>query len=166
MTEWHETLVQGGFVFLVISAMIYDVSALRVPNWVPLALATLFFYHGATSETWEVIALHALVGACVLAAGFSLFSAGVLGGGDAKFAAALALWTGPAYLGAFLLLTSLLGGIAALGLLGFRKLLVLHPALESRPAIAKPAAWARAGKLPYALPLGLAALILGPGLFS
>lgn len=166
MTEWQDLLLQGGFVFLVISAIIGDMSAFRVPNWLPLALAGLFVLYGATSEAWQVLAVHTLVGAGVLAAGFALFTLGVLGGGDAKLAAALGLWMGPAHLGAFLLLTALLGGLVALGLLGIKKLLVLNPALESRAAIARAAAWARAGKLPYALPLGMAALILGPGLFS
>jgi prepilin peptidase CpaA len=166
MAEWQETVIQGGFVFLVLCAMLTDLSTLRVPNLIPLALCGLFLLSGATGGDWQEISLHMLVGIGALAGGFWLFSLGVLGGGDAKLAAAVALWMGPSHLGAFLLLTVLLGGLAALALIGLKKLIMFNPALESRAAIARPAAWARAGKLPYALPIGLSALILGPGLFS
>lgn len=166
MGEWQETLIQGGFVFLVLFAMLADLSTLRVPNWVPLSLAGLFLLHGLTGENWQLVSMHMLVGTAVLACGFWLFTLGVLGGGDAKLAAALALWIGAEHLGTFLLLTVLLGGLTALAMIGLKKLIMLKPALESRIAIARPAALARAGKLPYALPLGLAALILGPVLFS
>ena len=166
MAEWHETLIQGAFVFLVVSAMIADLSVLRVPNWIPVSLCAIFLVHGAMVAPWEVLGVHLLVGFGVLAGGFALFSRGVLGGGDAKFASALALWMGPVHLGAFLLFTALFGGVTALALIGLKKLVILIPALESRAAIARPAAWARAGKLPYAVPIGLAALILGPRLFA
>lgn len=166
MAEWQDTVIQGGFVFLVLSAMLADVTALRVPNWIPLALSALFLLYGVTGGDWQAISLHALVGLGVLACSFWLFTLGVLGGGDAKFFAALALWMGPTHLGAFLLLTVLLGGLTALAMIGLKKLIMFNPALESRPAMARPVAWARAGKLPYALPIGLSALILGPGLFS
>lgn len=166
MTEWHDTLIQGAFVFLIASAIVADLSTLRVPNRIALALCALFLVHGVIGETWQVIAVHMLVGIGVLTAGFALFTLGVLGGGDAKFGAALGLWMGPAHLGAFVLLTALLGGLTALALIWLKKLLLVNPTLESRAAIAKPAAWARTGRLPYALPIGLAALILGPGLFA
>jgi len=42
---------------------------------------------------------------------------------------------------------------------------VLNPALENHTAMTKPLAWARAGKMPYAVPIGLSALMLGPALF-
>jgi Flp pilus assembly protein protease CpaA len=73
---------------------------------------------------------------------------------------------GPANLVAFVLLTTLLGGATAVALVGLKKLSLFHPALENHAAIARPLAWARAGKMPYAVPIGLAALLLGPRLFS
>lgn len=166
MPEWSETLVPSAFAFLVVYAMLADVSALRVPNWIPLALAALFLAHAASVQTPHGLAVHALVGAGVLAATFALFAFGAFGGGDAKLVSALALWMGPVHLGPFLLVLALLGGLTALMLLGLRKLLLLNPALETRRTLATPAQWARTGKLPYALPIGLAALIIGPELFA
>ena len=166
MSEWNETLVPGAFAFLVVYAILADLSALRVPNWIPLALAALFIAYAAPMQNPHGFAVHTLVGGVVLAATFALFALGVMGGGDAKLISALALWMGPAHLGPFLLLLALLGGLTALALLGLRQLLLLDQPLESRPALAWPAEWARAGKLPYALPIGIAALIVGPELFA
>ncbi len=165
MTEWPELIIQGAFIFLISCGMITDLRDLRVPNWVPLGIAGLFLlyslYQGVSG-----FPMHLLVGAAMLAAGFGLFVAGVFGGGDAKFLAALALWMGPGALGPFVLLTTLLGGATAVALVGLKKLLIFNPALENHAAIAKPLAWARAGKMPYAVPIGLAALMLGPSLFQ
>ncbi len=164
MTDWAAPIIQGAFIFLVSYAMVTDLRDLRVPNWVPLAIAGLFLLHSLYQGASD-LPLHLLVGAAVLVAGFGLFVAGVFGGGDAKFVAALALWMGPGDLGPFVLLTTLLGGVTAVALVGLKKLLIFNPALENHSAIAKPLAWARAGKMPYAVPMGLAALVLGPSLF-
>lgn len=165
MTDWTPAIVQGAYVFLIAYAIVTDVTSLRVPNWIPLALSGLYLGYAAFAGSYDELALHALIGAGALAASFALFSLGVFGGGDAKFLAALALWMGPASIGPFLVLATLFGGVTAAGLLGLKKLLMINPALENRAVIAKPVAWARDGKMPYALPLGLAALIIGPRLF-
>jgi len=165
MTGWFETLVQSGFVFMVCYAVLSDVTRLRVPNAVPVALVALFLLHGLVQQAPGVLATHVLVGAGALAAALFLYTRGAFGGGDAKFLAALALWMGPAHITGFAVPAALLGGVTAVGLLGLKKLLVARPALESRAVIAKPVAWARAGRMPYALPLGLSALIMRPRLF-
>ncbi|NBC89099.1 MAG: hypothetical protein GVX90_06375 [Alphaproteobacteria bacterium] len=112
-----------------------------------------------------VLATHLLVGAGALVVAFLLFTRGAFGGGDAKFLAALALWMGPAHITGFAVFAALFGGATALCLLALRKLIVLNPALESHAMIARPAAWMRAGILPYVLPLGVAALIMASELF-
>jgi len=165
MTDWHQPITQGAFIFLISYAIITDLRELRVPNWVPLAIAAVFVVHSLGWHEGNDLLAHLLTGAAVLAITFTLFLFGVFGGGDAKFLSALSLWMGPAYLGPFILLTALLGGVTAIALVGLKKLLLLNPALENHAAIAKPLAWARAGKMPYALPLGVAALMMGPALF-
>lgn len=164
MTDWAEPIIQGAFIFLVSYAMITDLRELRVPNWVPLSIAGLFLLHSVTDGA-SGLPMHLLIAAAVLVAGFAMFVAGVFGGGDAKLLSALALWMGPTNLVAFALLTTLLGGATAVVLIGLKKLLIFNPALENHAAIARPLAWARAGKIPYAVPIGLAALMLGPSLF-
>ncbi|RIA56303.1 A24 family peptidase [Dichotomicrobium thermohalophilum] len=164
MTDWAEPIIQGAFIFLVSYAMITDLRDLRVPNWVPLAIAGLFLLYSLDQGGGD-LPVHMLTGVGMLVVAFALFVAGVFGGGDAKFIAALALWMGPADLGPFVLITTLLGGAMAVALVGLKKLLVFNPALENHAAIARPLAWARTGKMPYAVPIGLAALMLGPALF-
>jgi len=164
MTDWAEPIIQGAFIFLVSYAMITDLRELRVPNWVPLSIAGLFLFQSVT-EGASGLPMHLLIAAAVLVAGFAMFVAGVFGGGDAKLLSALALWMGPANLVAFVLLTTLFGGATAVVLVGLKKLLIFNPALENHAAIARPLAWARAGRMPYAVPIGLAALMLGPSLF-
>lgn len=164
MADWSGPIIQGAFIFLVSYAMVTDLRDLRVPNWVPLAIAGLFLLYSLHQGGGD-LPVHLLTGVSVLLVAFALFVAGVFGGGDAKFLAALALWMGPADLAPFVLLTTLLGGATAVALVALKKLLVVNPALENNAAIAKPLAWARAGKMPYALPIGLAALMLGPALF-
>ena len=165
MTDWHEPITQAAFIFFISYAIITDLRDLRVPNWVSLAISVLFLIHGFAAQGGEVLLTHVLTGAGVLVVSFALFAWGVFGGGDAKFLAALSLWMGPANIGPFVLLTALLGGVTAVALVGLKKLILLNPALENRAAIAKPIAWARTGRMPYALPLGAAALMMGPGLF-
>lgn len=165
MADWLGPLIQGAFIFLVSYAIVADLRDMRVPNWVPLAIGGLFLLHSLTLHSASTLPAHLLTGAAVLAGAFALFALGVFGGGDAKFLAALALWMGPGQFGPFLLLTALLGGSAAVAILALKRVLALNPALEDHAALAKPLAWARQAKLPYALPLGLAALLIGPALF-
>jgi prepilin peptidase CpaA len=63
---------------------------------------------------------HLAAGCVVLIAAFSLFARGIIGGGDAKLAAATALWLGFDHLLPYLLYASLLGGALSVGLIWFR----------------------------------------------
>jgi len=63
---------------------------------------------------------HLAAGCVVLVAAFSLFARGIVGGGDAKLAAATALWLGFDHLLPYLLYASLLGGALSVGLIWFR----------------------------------------------
>ena len=65
---------------------------------------------------------HAGAGAIVLVVTFVMFSFGWIGGGDAKLAAATALWLGFAHLFDYLVYASVLGGALTLALIQFRTL--------------------------------------------
>ena len=65
-------------------------------------------------------AFHLLAGATVLAVGFALFSFGWIGGGDAKFAAAIALWLGWSNTLEFVATSAIFGGILTLAILTFQ----------------------------------------------
>jgi len=55
----------------------------------------------------------------VLAVCFALFAVKVMGGGDAKFLAAVSLWAGPQHLAAVLFTTAAAGGLLAIAVLGY-----------------------------------------------
>ena len=68
----------------------YDLKHLRIPNWLALAVLGVFLVAGLWGLPLEAFLWRLGAGAAVLVAGFALFAAGLVGGGDAKMAAALA----------------------------------------------------------------------------
>jgi prepilin peptidase CpaA len=102
---------------------------------------------------------HAGAGGLVLAVTFAFFLFGWVGGGDAKLAAATALWLGWAHLFDYLLYASVLGGVLTLALIEFRKF--------SMPRMLIGTAWAErlhkpGGGVPYGIALAVAALVVYP----
>ena len=98
-----------------------DFLTLTISNRVSLILVggfvTLAVIGGVTAA--DVLS-HLAAGCVVLVAAFSLFARGIIGGGDAKLAAATALWLGFDHLLPYLLYASLLGGALSVGLIWFR----------------------------------------------
>lgn len=106
------------FVFLMSLAAISDLRAYRIPNALVIAVALLFILAAPLAGMPPQIVLwHLLAGALLFALGYGLFSAGLIGGGDAKLVAAAALWVGWTALPHFLLYTALAGGALAIGML-------------------------------------------------
>jgi prepilin peptidase CpaA len=103
--------------------------------------------------------LHAGAGASVLVVGFTLFSFGWIGGGDAKLAAATALWFGFNHLFDYLIYSSILGGVLTLLLIQFR-MLPLPQVLVGRDWIER--LHRRGGGIPYGIALAAAALLVYP----
>jgi prepilin peptidase CpaA len=102
---------------------------------------------------------HAGAGGLVLAVTFTFFLFGWVGGGDAKLAAATALWLGWAHLFDYLLYASILGVVLTLALLEFRKF--------SMPSVLSGREWAErlhkpGGGVPYGIALAVAALVVYP----
>ena len=102
---------------------------------------------------------HLAAGIAVLALAFLCFACRWIGGGDAKLAAATALWLGFANLFDYLIYVSLLGGALTLLILLFRA--------RSLPSALAGSEWAErlhrhdAG-IPYGIALSAAALIVYP----
>lgn len=69
-----------------------DIGLRRIPNW--LCAATLIAGAGYAAHTGGLsgLGLHSAHAAIALAIGMGLFAAGAIGGGDAKFYAAIAMW--------------------------------------------------------------------------
>ncbi len=100
-----------------------DLFTMTIPNRISLALIAAFIVCGLFAGlTLEQFAMHLLCGVAILAIGLAMFSAGLLGGGDAKLMAASAIWIGADNLMLYFLAISVLGGVLALVLLGYRKM--------------------------------------------
>jgi len=100
-----------------------DLLTMTISNKLVLLLVAAFFGIAiAIQLPLDVLAMHMACGFVVLVAGFSFFAMGWIGGGDAKLAAATALWLGFGLATPFLAYAALLGGALTLVILGLRNL--------------------------------------------
>ena len=158
------TIIGYGLLVLFPLAMAYaaisDVLTMTIPNRLSIALVAVFFVLApAIGMGVQEIAAHAAVAAIVLAVCFGLFAFGWLGGGDAKIAAAIALWLGPQMTLPFLLQTAIWGGLLTLAILAFRQFTL--------PVFAVGRQWIerlhdRTGGVPYGVALAAAAVAVYP----
>jgi prepilin peptidase CpaA len=148
------------FPALIAFAASSDLFTMTISNRVSLALAGGFLVLVVLSGAGlAVIAMHMGAAALVLAIGFACFSFGWIGGGDAKLAAAVALWFGFDYLLEFIVYASLFGGVLSFLLLQFR-LLPLPPLLAEQKWIMQ--LHEKGGGVPYGIALAAAALMVYP----
>jgi prepilin peptidase CpaA len=137
-----------------------DLFTMTISNRVSLALAAGFLVLGlASGMAPSEILMHLAAGATVLAVAFVCFAFGWVGGGDAKVAAAAALWFGFAHLLNYLLYASLFGGVLTLVLLQFRQW-PLPYALAGQAWLLK--LHAKEGGIPYGIALAVGALLIYP----
>jgi prepilin peptidase CpaA len=155
------------FVFCVVYAMITDYRTLRIPNTISIVLALAFFPFALIAGPQAIPLLqHLGLAALIFGLLFLCFAFGWMGGGDVKLAGAIMLWVGPSQGVDFVLLFAVLGAALALGLWSLRHALLQFPLIESVPVLSKFSGWARGGMCPYALPIGVAALIVAPEIFA
>ncbi|MCJ2044011.1 prepilin peptidase [Methylobacterium sp. J-078] len=148
------------FPFLMAYAASRDLLTMLIPNTVSIALAVAFAAFAIGSGLgWIELAGHLGAGGVTLSVTFTLFAFGLIGGGDAKLAAATALWIGFDHLAEYLLLASVSGGALTLGLLAMRSLPL--PGAVARLPFALHLHDAKTG-VPYGIALALAALLILP----
>src|SRR5262247_4373932 len=98
-----------------------DLLTMTISNRVSLTLLVGFFVLALiVGMSGSTMLWHVGAGCAVLSAAFTCFAMGWIGGGDAKLAAATALWFGFDHLLPYLLYASLLGGALTLLLMQFR----------------------------------------------
>lgn len=104
---------------IVLAGAVYDAATLTIPNWISLVLLALFPAVALVAGlNWTEAGIHIAVGFAALLAGIGLFAAGLIGGGDAKLFAAVALYVGAAGFAPYVFAVALAGGaLAALLLL-------------------------------------------------
>jgi prepilin peptidase CpaA len=141
-------------------AAISDLLTQTIPNRLVLAIVALFVVLAPFSGMgWGDGGLHLVAGLSVLVLGFVCFAFGWIGGGDAKLAAAIALFLGPWNAVLFVGLASVLGGGLTLALLGFRQTPV--PAFIIREPWVQRLHSTDTG-VPYGVALAIAAAIIYP----
>jgi prepilin peptidase CpaA len=100
---------------LLIVAATSDMMSLRIPNWLTILIAALFFPMALiTGMPIHDFGMHLLAGLGLFAVGFIFFQFGIFGGGDAKLMAAAGLWFGTTQSLPFLFMTVMAGGVLAL----------------------------------------------------
>ncbi len=148
------------FSILMVYAAISDLLTLTISNRISAALVLLFVVMAfACGLPVREILWHLGCGAAVLVVAFFLFARGWIGGGDAKLAAATAIWLGFDHLGDYALSASILGGLLTVSIIGLRK--------WPLPGIFLARQWATrlhdpGTGIPYGIALASAGLLLYP----
>ena len=151
------------FPALMAFAAVSDLFTMTISNRISLMLLAGFALLAAFGGmSLQEIAMHVAAGAAVLVVAFACFAAGWIGGGDAKLAAATALWLGFDQLAPYLLYASIIGGVLTFAIMRFR--LVPLPSMLASQEWAQRLHRMDAG-VPYGIALAAAALIVYPDTF-
>jgi prepilin peptidase CpaA len=114
-------ILLGCLAALLVIAAVIDARTFTISNRLNLAVALLapLYWLSVSLSPWPGIAIQLAAGGAVFAILAGAFYAGMMGGGDVKLAAALALWFPPGITMKFLVLMSIAGGVLTLGLLAW-----------------------------------------------
>ncbi|MEL6783752.1 MAG: prepilin peptidase [Pseudomonadota bacterium] len=146
------------FPLCMVFATFYDVFTMTIPNRITLALVVTYAVLAPFSGlAFATIAWSIGIAFIVLVMGFALFSAGVMGGGDAKLLSASALWFGSAFTLEYIVIASVLGGLLTLFIIVARSMPV-PPRLMNVEWITR--LHDKKQGVPYGAALGPAALIV------
>ena len=148
------------FPAMMVFAASSDLFTMTISNRIAIILVVGFFGLALVSgmSVHDVVS-HVGAAFAVLAVTFVFFARGWIGGGDAKLAAATALWLGFDHLMPYLLYASLFGGVLTLIMIRFR--------LMPLPAVLAEQEWVKRlhrldGGVPYGIALAAAALLIYP----
>jgi prepilin peptidase CpaA len=154
------TLLLLIFPLLMAFAGASDLLTMRISNRLVLLVAAAFLAFALLmGMPLQQLAMHAAFAAAVLGIAFALFAFGWIGGGDAKFAAATALWLGGGVLLPYLVYAGLFGGALTLLVLGLRRV-PLTPLIAGTGWLAR-LHDAKAG-VPYGIALAAAGIAVYP----
>jgi prepilin peptidase CpaA len=101
------------------AACAFDWRSRTIPNWLNAAIALLAlpFWWASGVALWPGVAAELAIAAAVLVVFAFAFQFGLMGGGDVKMLAALALWLPPGAVLQLLVVMSVAGGVLTLAML-------------------------------------------------
>lgn len=164
-TDWTIAVIDLIALILFPALMAYsavsDLFTMTIANWISIVLVAGFSVLAfASGMPIQAIGLdHLACGAAVLVVTFIFFARGWIGGGDAKLAAATAVWIGWPRLSDYALLASVLGAVLTLAILRARKM-DLPARLLEKSWIAR--LHNRKSGIPYGVALAAAGLVIYP----
>ena len=139
-------------------AALSDLLTMKIPNKLVLLIAAGFLIVAiAFSLPLQDLAMHILCALIVLAAAFGLFALRFIGGGDAKLAAATALWLGFGTTLPYVAYTALFGGILTIVILLLRGI-PLHPVLARMGWLAR--LHNKRSGIPYGIAMAVSGIIV------
>ena len=152
MNAGFTELLLGLLAVLLIVAAVIDVRTFTISNGLNGAVALLapLYWWSIGLPLWPDAAIQVAVAAGVFALLAATFYMGMMGGGDVKLAAALALWFSPINTLKFLIIMSLAGGVLTLIVLLIHKKRGKAPIEGDAPA-ARP-------EVPYGVAIAFGAL--------
>jgi prepilin peptidase CpaA len=112
-----DSFLIGLFFGLLTLAAYGDIRNYRIPNWLSLAIAALYPVHVLASNVPVDWIGAVIVTFVVFVLAVVLFVGRVMGGGDVKLIAAVALWAGPAFIADFIVVMALSGALLAIMLM-------------------------------------------------
>ena len=152
MNAGFTELLLGLLAILLVVAAVIDVRTFTISNGLNLTVALLapLYWWSIGLPLWPDAAIQVGVAAAVFAVLAATFYLGMMGGGDVKLAAAIALWFKPLVTLKFLVVMSLAGGLLTLIVLLFHKKRGKPPTDGDAPA-ARP-------EVPYGVAIAIGAL--------
>ena len=155
-----QIVMLGVFPFAMAYAAASDLISMTISNRLCLFLVASFAVCTVLlGLSPAAIGWHLAAGALVLVVAFGLFAAGWIGGGDAKLAAATALWLGFGLLPTYGVFASIFGGALTLAILQLRRMALEGP-LSTAPWLAR--LREKNGGIPYGIALAIGALLIYP----
>ena len=117
-------ILLGILELLLVVAAVIDVRTFTISNRLNLGVALMapLYWWSAHLPLWPDIGIQLAIAAGVFALLAVAFYAGMMGGGDVKLAAALALWFSPQSTLRFLVFMSIAGGVLTLVVVGLHRL--------------------------------------------
>lgn len=148
------------FPFFMAFAAASDLVSMTISNKVSLALMAGFMVFAFWMKMdYATIGWHWAMFAVVLSGGFSLFAFGIIGGGDAKLAAATALWLGWEHTMLYFIIAAFMGGALTLILLKLRSM-PLPERVSKVDWVAR--LYSADSGVPYGIALGTSAMLVYP----